>query len=480
MIKFLSLAGQAISHDGLLSYTYPKCSQFFQRSVSTNSAIHRGIRRSDREPYRGASHTDDVPSSQRGERISSSGRIPRPNHQGRQDVEDMRESEKLNQQRRTPEQRRYMRGGAPEPSERFERRSRAGTSSDRFSGSRFQRDGSYGGRNIRSSYQDSSYPSGDRADQPRAAARYKNTRSTSRPPSVSRVPNRAAQRASIYGHVENPPPGYKASNLRTSEQEAPAWDSRPRYNREVTTSQRSALAKSNGPKIEYHLTNGKPNQTTLSFNRDIPRYDDRERPSHNLAFGESPQRSNDREQRSYNREDRDWNNSRSIGRSAPQSESIDQSSYGRRSRTPETFEREPSRPSDRESSYSRDSQTSERSERSSARFEDRDGPRGKAEAPLSIPYTTPASEFLYGTSVITAALQSNRRKMYKLYLYNGDNREVATQDNAVRKLALERGVQVTRVQGEWLRLMDKMSGGRPHNVSLNMPTVILDHESVCS
>lgn len=83
--------------------------------------------------------------------------------------------------------------------------------------------------------------------------------------------------------------------------------------------------------------------------------------------------------------------------------------------------------------------------------------------PLSIPYTTPASEFLYGTSVITAALLSSRRKLYKLYIYSGDNREVHEQDKGIRELALKRGVVVERVKGDWLRLMDKMSTGRPHN-----------------
>jgi len=53
--------------------------------------------------------------------------------------------------------------------------------------------------------------------------------------------------------------------------------------------------------------------------------------------------------------------------------------------------------------------------------------------------------------------------MYKLYLYDGENRENAAQDMTIRKLALSRGVEVSRVQGDWLRLMDKMSAGRPHN-----------------
>ncbi|KAL8940332.1 MAG: hypothetical protein Q9211_002326, partial [Gyalolechia sp. 1 TL-2023] len=90
-------------------------------------------------------------------------------------------------------------------------------------------------------------------------------------------------------------------------------------------------------------------------------------------------------------------------------------------------------------------------------------PRRKSHAPLTIPFTTPASEFLYGHSVVTAALKSSRRKFYKVYLYNGDTAEVRGQDRQVRKLALAANVEVTRVGSDWLKLMDKMSGGRPHN-----------------
>ena len=84
--------------------------------------------------------------------------------------------------------------------------------------------------------------------------------------------------------------------------------------------------------------------------------------------------------------------------------------------------------------------------------------------PTAIPHTTPASEFLYGTSVIKAALQAKRRLCYKLYMYDGDNREVRDQDATIRKLSLDKEVVVQRVKGDWLRLMDKMSQGRPHNV----------------
>ncbi len=94
--------------------------------------------------------------------------------------------------------------------------------------------------------------------------------------------------------------------------------------------------------------------------------------------------------------------------------------------------------------------------------DERSSPRD-TNVPLSMPYTTPASEFLYGTSAIMAALLSSRRKLYKLYIYAGDNREVLQQDNRIRELALERGVVVERVKEDYLGLMYKMSDRRPHN-----------------
>lgn len=93
----------------------------------------------------------------------------------------------------------------------------------------------------------------------------------------------------------------------------------------------------------------------------------------------------------------------------------------------------------------------------------------ESDAPLGMPYTTPASEFLYGTSVVISALLSSPRKFYKLYIFDGDNREVRNQDTKVRNLALERNVIVQRVKGDWLQIMDKMSAGRPHNVRIPSP-----------
>jgi 21S rRNA (GM2251-2'-O)-methyltransferase len=86
--------------------------------------------------------------------------------------------------------------------------------------------------------------------------------------------------------------------------------------------------------------------------------------------------------------------------------------------------------------------------------------------PVSIPYTTAASEFLYGTSVVEAALRSNRnprRKLYKMYIYAGENRETAQKDQEIKRLAKKNGVEIVNADANGLRVMDKMSGGRPHN-----------------
>lgn len=87
----------------------------------------------------------------------------------------------------------------------------------------------------------------------------------------------------------------------------------------------------------------------------------------------------------------------------------------------------------------------------------------KYEPPLSIPYTTAASQFLYGTSTVEAALATSRRKLYKLYIYQGGNRMRQDKDNFLADLARRKGVQVEYIDESRLPLLNKMSGSRPHN-----------------
>lgn len=89
--------------------------------------------------------------------------------------------------------------------------------------------------------------------------------------------------------------------------------------------------------------------------------------------------------------------------------------------------------------------------------------KNNVKVPDSIPYTTPASEFIYGTSAVEAALRCSRRKLYTLYLYLSTGEELSPAKNALRKIALAKNIKVKLAFGEWDRLLDKMSAGRPHN-----------------
>ncbi|ERF68861.1 hypothetical protein EPUS_04513 [Endocarpon pusillum Z07020] len=86
--------------------------------------------------------------------------------------------------------------------------------------------------------------------------------------------------------------------------------------------------------------------------------------------------------------------------------------------------------------------------------------------PLSVPRSSAASEFLYGTSAVKAALQAGTRKLFKLYIQqeaNGtDQREG---DNEVLQLARKCGVAVKQLGAlaDDSRLLSKMAQGRPHN-----------------
>jgi 21S rRNA (GM2251-2'-O)-methyltransferase len=82
---------------------------------------------------------------------------------------------------------------------------------------------------------------------------------------------------------------------------------------------------------------------------------------------------------------------------------------------------------------------------------------------MTIKYTTAASQFLYGRSVVKAALEQGRRKLYNLYIYGGENRRDNKDNTFLSRLAEKQGVPITIVPTEEQRLMDKMSMGRPHN-----------------
>ncbi|KKK24145.1 hypothetical protein AOCH_003485 [Aspergillus ochraceoroseus] len=74
-----------------------------------------------------------------------------------------------------------------------------------------------------------------------------------------------------------------------------------------------------------------------------------------------------------------------------------------------------------------------------------------------------ASEFIYGTAAVEAALRCTRRQIYKLYIYQAAGEELSTAKAALRKLALSKNIKVKLAFAGWDRLLDKMSAGRPHN-----------------
>ncbi|KAK2615879.1 hypothetical protein N8I77_002602 [Diaporthe amygdali] len=87
------------------------------------------------------------------------------------------------------------------------------------------------------------------------------------------------------------------------------------------------------------------------------------------------------------------------------------------------------------------------------------------DGPVSIPYATAASQFLYGTSAVEAALKAGRRKLYKLYIYRGKGRGSRTseKDTMLGDLARRKGVKVEYLEEESLPMLNKMSESRPHN-----------------
>ncbi|WYZ41617.1 hypothetical protein EsH8_V_000512 [Colletotrichum jinshuiense] len=83
--------------------------------------------------------------------------------------------------------------------------------------------------------------------------------------------------------------------------------------------------------------------------------------------------------------------------------------------------------------------------------------------PVSIQYTTAASQFLFGRSVVKAALKNSRRKLYHLYVYQGNNKKDTKDDEWILSLAQKKKIKVTQIYEADQKLLDKMSKGRPHN-----------------
>jgi len=88
--------------------------------------------------------------------------------------------------------------------------------------------------------------------------------------------------------------------------------------------------------------------------------------------------------------------------------------------------------------------------------------------PFSLPYTTAASEFLYGHSAVVAALKANRRQLYKLYIHRrASDKSVDSLD--IERLSRSTNVRIVHVNDKWLPLLDKAAKDRPHNVRQPQP-----------
>jgi 21S rRNA (GM2251-2'-O)-methyltransferase len=83
--------------------------------------------------------------------------------------------------------------------------------------------------------------------------------------------------------------------------------------------------------------------------------------------------------------------------------------------------------------------------------------------PLSVPRSSAASEFIYGTSPVKAALQAKNRKLYKLYIYTAADGNQQREGEILVKIAQDLKLKVKRLTGRESQLLDKMAKGRPHN-----------------
>lgn len=143
---------------------------------------------------------------------------------------------------------------------------------------------------------------------------------------------------------------------------------------------------------------------------------------------------------------------------------IEARSYGSENTTRDPGERRTSRREEDDSDITEFGEEGEEGEEVSTKDGAKEVRRIKTwEPPVVLPYTTAASQFLYGTSTVEAAIEANRRRMYKLYIYTGSNRRNTEKDDRIADMAQRRGIRVEYMDETGLALMNKMSGSRAHN-----------------
>jgi 21S rRNA (GM2251-2'-O)-methyltransferase len=186
--------------------------------------------------------------------------------------------------------------------------------------------------------------------------------------------------------------------------------------------------------------------------RDSPKSFDRSaRPDRNSSTSFD---NNDRPTR-----DGDRRSAESFDRSARPSRNGDRSSskpFDRNARPTRDGDRQPAGFLDRSARPSRDGdrkafdKSAERPVRSE-RIEHDD-------VPVAIPYSSAASQWLYGVNTVIAALRGNKRKIYQLIVKKGERSSDADQ---ILRLANSAGITIQTHDDT--RLLDKLSEGRPHN-----------------
>ena len=377
-----------------------------RKKISTNSAIHRGLRKSvsagRRNPEVNRRDGHRPHQSPRTE-TREERRVARPNHQAKMDTEDLVESKRAKEAQRSPRQLKYLRGGRREEI-RTDRSLPA-----------------------RTGLRERDWRDGGSGWSPRNADRYARDKQSSFVTPASDRPNRAARRASMFGPGDTLPGGLRASKKEPNKSRLN--DNNP-SKAHVTTSWRAASTR---------------DKTFEGLNQNYRDHSDRRDKGPERSFPGAGLPVSNGEKRSYPR--------------SPSDNGPPESSLPTRSRAHDS---------------SRDRIGTAGGDRSlhTRRFRDEDRSDSMSEPPLTVPYTTPASEFLYGTSVVNAALRYSHRIFYKLYIYSAPERVITFQDNSMRKLAVSKGVEVVQVKGEWLRMLDKMSMGRPHNVAHTSSTTL--------
>ena len=346
---------------------------------------------------------------------------PRPNHQAQQDVEDIRQLANSRNDRRTIKQRNYLQGGArePDPTQNF-----------RFTDSKLR-----GSKRIRYKIRGSRRTADIIRGKPSALMHYEKATSSTHSSDI------ATRRTSKYEHTSDT---QQESNRPDSPRDSLRQPSFT-LNR-GSRSDRSSLFKSQEEDDDSHIHRKDPPLTVQDFefaaDNSLNLFDDID------SLNEHSRR--------YPKEDQ-IHDRESTNSGGPRTFTIN-----RGTRNKESGLSDRGREGKGESVYSR--KDSRRSNGPPVLGNKSPDILESTHDTLAIPYTTPASEFLYGTSVVTAALKSAHRKLYKLYIYAGENREAGNQDEPLRKLALAAGVQVIQMQEDKLRLMNKMSLGRAHNV----------------